>query len=259
MTLTTCSFTGIASALLLAWTKKTDESLTKYFHGFVAMCRQVCRLPPAAGDEPPDPNLFIEPITEERASRTLYRIELLRRLREQVLCHPLLEDRLALCQPPGLELPKWWEPVRHDGELLRGAARHGVSQTDCNIMQDPDFSFLAARMNYMQNHQAGASAASLSRCSTPLLHQQCTSRTASPSPLRPDAPVEKSPEESTVQVPNLESLTLKLEDEVVARSRLTSQDYEVRVGSSDTAPLSRSVPPAPAPALTRVKTRRKRS
>uniref|UniRef100_A0A8C0KRD9 Chromodomain helicase DNA binding protein 8 n=1 Tax=Canis lupus dingo TaxID=286419 RepID=A0A8C0KRD9_CANLU len=166
--------------------KKTDESLTKYFHGFVAMCRQVCRLPPAAGDEPPDPNLFIEPITEERASRTLYRIELLRRLREQVLCHPLLEDRLALCQPPGPELPKWWEPVRHDGELLRGAARHGVSQTDCNIMQDPDFSFLAARMNYMQNHQAGAPAPSLSRCSTPLLHQQYTSRTASPLPLRAD-------------------------------------------------------------------------
>lgn len=30
--------------------KKTDESLAKYFHGFVAMCRQVCRLPPAASD-----------------------------------------------------------------------------------------------------------------------------------------------------------------------------------------------------------------
>lgn len=30
--------------------RKTDESLTKYYHGFVAMCRQVCRLPPAAGD-----------------------------------------------------------------------------------------------------------------------------------------------------------------------------------------------------------------
>uniref|UniRef100_A0A8C4LU13 Chromodomain helicase DNA binding protein 8 n=1 Tax=Equus asinus asinus TaxID=83772 RepID=A0A8C4LU13_EQUAS len=174
--------------------KKTDESLTKYFHGFVAMCRQVCRLPPAAGDGKQDWRIL--PITEERASRTLYRIELLRRLREQVLCHPLLEDRLALCQPPGPELPKWWEPVRHDGELLRGAARHGVSQTDCNIMQDPDFSFLAARMNYMQNHQAGAPAPSLSRCSTPLLHQQYTSRTASPLPLRPDAPVEKPPEET---------------------------------------------------------------
>uniref|UniRef100_A0A452TDP0 Chromodomain helicase DNA binding protein 8 n=1 Tax=Ursus maritimus TaxID=29073 RepID=A0A452TDP0_URSMA len=226
--------------------KKTDESLTKYFHGFVAMCRQVCRLPPAAGDEPPDPNLFIEPITEERASRTLYRIELLRRLREQVLCHPLLEDRLALCQPPGPELPKWWEPVRHDGELLRGAARHGVSQTDCNIMQDPDFSFLAARMNYMQNHQAGAPAPSLSRCSTPLLHQQYTSRTASPLPLRPDAPVEKPPEETAAQVPSLESLTLKLEHEVVARSRPTPQDYEMRnhiAGTQALKPVLISFPP----------------
>ncbi|KAM6421419.1 LOW QUALITY PROTEIN: chromodomain-helicase-DNA-binding protein 8 [Rhynochetos jubatus] len=35
--------------------KKTDENLTKFFHGFVAMCRQVCRLPPAPGDGPPDP------------------------------------------------------------------------------------------------------------------------------------------------------------------------------------------------------------
>lgn len=201
-------------------------------------------LPPLSLAEPPDPNLFIEPITEERASRTLYRIELLRRLREQVLCHPLLEDRLALCQPPGPELPKWWEPVRHDGELLRGAARHGVSQTDCNIMQDPDFSFLAARMNFMQNHQSGASAPSLSRCSTPLLHQQYTSRTASPLPLRPEASVEKPPEETATQVPSLESLTLKLEHEVVARSRPTPPDYEIRVAPSDTTPLvSRSVPP----------------
>ncbi|XP_065278989.1 chromodomain-helicase-DNA-binding protein 8 [Emys orbicularis] len=129
--------------------RKTDESLTKYFHGFVAMCRQVCRLPPAASDESPDPTLFIEPISEERASRTLYRVDLLRRLREQVMCHPLLQERLALCQPPGPELPTWWECGRHDGELLQGAARHGLSQTDTTIMQDPDFSFLAARLSYL--------------------------------------------------------------------------------------------------------------
>uniref|UniRef100_A0A452IVQ9 Chromodomain helicase DNA binding protein 8 n=1 Tax=Gopherus agassizii TaxID=38772 RepID=A0A452IVQ9_9SAUR len=134
--------------------RKTDESLTKYFHGFVAMCRQVCRLPPAASDESPDPTLFIEPISEERASRTLYRVDLLRRLREQVLCHPLLPERLALCQPPGPELPTWWECGRHDGELLQGAARHGLSQTDTNVMQDPDFSFLAARLSYLHG-QAG--------------------------------------------------------------------------------------------------------
>uniref|UniRef100_A0A670ZIH1 Uncharacterized protein n=1 Tax=Pseudonaja textilis TaxID=8673 RepID=A0A670ZIH1_PSETE len=135
--------------------KKTNESLAKYFHSFVAMCRQVCRLPPAASDESPDPTLFIEPITEERASRTLYHIDLLCRLREQVLCHPLLEERLALCQPPGPEMPLWWQCGRHDGELLRGVARHGLSQTDTTIMQDPDFSFLAARLSHLRSQAGG--------------------------------------------------------------------------------------------------------
>ncbi|KAG8147165.1 hypothetical protein E2320_022880 [Naja naja] len=135
--------------------KKTNESLAKYFHGFMAMCRQVCRLPPAASDESPDPTLFIEAITEERASRTLYHIDLLRRLREQVLCHPLLEERLALCQPRGPEMPPWWQCGRHDGELLQGVARHGLSQTDTTIMQDPDFSFLAARLSHLHSQAGG--------------------------------------------------------------------------------------------------------
>lgn len=30
--------------------KKTDESLSRYFRGFTAMCRRVCQLRPAAGD-----------------------------------------------------------------------------------------------------------------------------------------------------------------------------------------------------------------
>ncbi|XP_040272758.1 chromodomain-helicase-DNA-binding protein 8 isoform X2 [Bufo bufo] len=142
--------------------KKTDDSLLKYFHGFVAMCRQVCRLPPAAGDEPPDPSLFIEPISEERASRALFRLDLLRRVREQALCHPLLPARLSLCRPDS-ELPEWWESGRHDKELLEGAARYGLSRTDLTLMPDPSFSFLSCRLSYLQSLDV----ANHSRPSTP--------------------------------------------------------------------------------------------
>lgn len=34
-----------------------------------------------------DPTVLVEPLTEERAARTLYRIELLRKIREQVRLH----------------------------------------------------------------------------------------------------------------------------------------------------------------------------
>uniref|UniRef100_A0A8C0W658 DNA helicase n=1 Tax=Castor canadensis TaxID=51338 RepID=A0A8C0W658_CASCN len=133
--------------------KKSDESLEKYFSCFVAMCRRVCRMPAKPDDEPPDLASLIEPITEERASRTLYRIELLRKIREQVLHHPQLGERLKLCQP-SLDLPEWWECGRHDRDLLVGAAKHGVSRTDYHILNDPELSFLDAHKNFAQNRGA---------------------------------------------------------------------------------------------------------
>ncbi|XP_057590494.1 chromodomain-helicase-DNA-binding protein 7 isoform X2 [Hippopotamus amphibius kiboko] len=138
--------------------KKSDESLEKYFSCFVAMCRRVCRMPAKPDDEPPDFSSVIEPITEERASRTLYRIELLRKIREQVLHHPQLAERLKLCQP-SLDLPEWWECGRHDRDLLVGAAKHGVSRTDYHILNDPELSFLDAHKNFAQTRGAGSAPA----------------------------------------------------------------------------------------------------
>ncbi len=103
--------------------------------------------------ELPDPTIIIDPITEERASRTLYRIELLRRIREQVLPHPQLDERLSLCQQSP-DLPAWWEPGRHDRDLLRGAAKHGVSRTDYHILNDPELSFLEAHRKFTQGKGA---------------------------------------------------------------------------------------------------------
>ncbi|KAG9355229.1 hypothetical protein JZ751_000067 [Albula glossodonta] len=129
--------------------RRTDKNLEGYFLSFVAMCRRVCRLPPGPEEESLDPTLWVEPITEERASRTMYRIELLRRIREQVLPHPCLEERLQLCRP-GPDLPPWWECGRHDHDLLVGASKHGLSRTDYHIFNDPELGFLEGHRKFTQ-------------------------------------------------------------------------------------------------------------
>nr|XP_057910318.1 chromodomain-helicase-DNA-binding protein 6 isoform X2 [Doryrhamphus excisus] len=131
--------------------RKTDESLERYFNSFVNMCRTACKLPPRKEEGLVDPSVLVEPLTEERAARTLYRIELLRKIREQVLLHPLLSARLQLCRP-SLYLPVWWESGKHDRDLLIGAARHGLSRTDFYILNDPQLSFLEAHRNYVRGH-----------------------------------------------------------------------------------------------------------
>lgn len=106
---------------------------------------------------PPDPTIYVEPITEERAARTLYRIELLRKVREQVLKCPQLHERLQLCRP-SLYLPVWWECGKHDRDLLIGTAKHGLNRTDYYIMTDPQLSFLDAYRNYAQHKRADTQA-----------------------------------------------------------------------------------------------------
>ncbi|XP_062853633.1 chromodomain-helicase-DNA-binding protein 6 [Trichomycterus rosablanca] len=145
--------------------RKTDESLESYFWSFVSMCRTACRLPPRKDEGLVDPALCMEPITEERAARTLYRIELLRKVREQVLCHPLLKERLKLCRP-SLYLPVWWECGKHDRDLLIGVAKHGLSRTDFYILNDTQLSFLEAHRNYVQKENYGYSISGLP-------HQHC--------------------------------------------------------------------------------------
>ena len=72
---------------------------------------------------PPPPNgIFVEPITEERASRCLARIDLLNKIRDDILPHPKLDERLKMCQQ-SFDMPPWWVCGKHDKELLIGAAR----------------------------------------------------------------------------------------------------------------------------------------
>uniref|UniRef100_W5KQJ9 Chromodomain helicase DNA binding protein 6 n=1 Tax=Astyanax mexicanus TaxID=7994 RepID=W5KQJ9_ASTMX len=134
--------------------RKTDDSLERYFWSFVSMCRTACRLPPRKDEGPVDPSIIVDPVTEERAARTLYRIELLRKVREQVLRHPHLSERLKLCRP-SLYLPVWWECGKHDRDLLIGVAKHGLSRTDFYILNDSNLSFLEAHRNYVHKENYG--------------------------------------------------------------------------------------------------------
>ncbi|KTG40373.1 hypothetical protein cypCar_00012525, partial [Cyprinus carpio] len=166
-----------------------------------------------------DSSLAIQPITEERASRTLYRVELLRKIREQVLRHPQLYERLALCQP-GPDLPVWWETGSHDRDLLLGAAKHGVSRTDYHILRDPELCFMAAQRNYSQKKgtaaqvQAQNQAPSLGQCHipTPLQHFQAKEASASPLPNQTELkeePLSEGEEESGEQNPKMEEPSIR--------------------------------------------------
>ncbi|XP_029447223.1 chromodomain-helicase-DNA-binding protein 7 isoform X2 [Rhinatrema bivittatum] len=202
--------------------KKSDESLEKYFNSFVAMCKRVCRMSTKPDEEFSDLSTMIEPITEERASRTLYRIELLRKIREQVLRHPQLAERLKLCQP-SLDLPEWWESGKHDRDLLIGAAKHGVSRTDYHILNDPDLCFLDAHKNFAQNRGAGQHG------NVSLLNPPGPSCSPTPPPMVPSAPIQ---EEKTVEH---EESTAKKSEDMDVKAKFDIKDEEEDEGSERNA------------------------
>lgn len=82
----------------------------------------------------------VDQLSPAKARQILDRVDLLSKIREEILSHPHLEERLSLCQPSG-DTPEWWQPGKHDKELLLGAAKHGLGRTDITILNDPDFSF----------------------------------------------------------------------------------------------------------------------
>ncbi|KAJ8302947.1 hypothetical protein KUTeg_019343 [Tegillarca granosa] len=130
--------------------KKYEETLTEYFQAFYHMCMRVCKKFKNDDDALPPNNIYVEPITEERASRCLARIDLLNKIRTEILTHPKLEERIMLCQS-SWDLPSWWINGKHDKDLLLGAAscnkfywfyyRNGLVRTDYHMLSDPMLSF----------------------------------------------------------------------------------------------------------------------
>lgn len=119
--------------------KKLDDTLEEYYKAFVVMCKRATSksLTPEEEKCP----LNVESITEERASKCLARIEFLSKIREHTLTHPKLSDLLEQCVIQN-DLPDWWEPGKHDKDLLLAAAKHGLTRLDYNLAHDLSLSFV---------------------------------------------------------------------------------------------------------------------
>lgn len=67
-------------------------------------------------------DIMIDGLNDEKARRALERINLLSKIREVILPHPSLDERLKLCQISA-DVPDWWIAGKHDKDLLIGVAK----------------------------------------------------------------------------------------------------------------------------------------
>ena len=118
--------------------KKFDDTLTDYYNAFVTMCQKVVAKEPVK--PPVEGGINVEPISEEKALKAIERLEMFKSLRESILIHDNLEERLRLCKMTR-DMPEWWICGKHDKDLLIGGAKHGVSRMELHVLNDPDLCF----------------------------------------------------------------------------------------------------------------------
>lgn len=92
---------------------------------------------------------LIDEIGEDHAKLILDRLELLSKLRE-IVKHPKLEERLKLCEN-NLDTPDWWEPGKHDRELIKAVLKYGLYRSDQYILNDTEFPFADSEKLYVNN------------------------------------------------------------------------------------------------------------
>ena len=118
--------------------KKYDDTLTEFYTAFMATCKKA--VSEALTEEEENSTLQIDAIDETKAKKILARVDLIRTIREDVLVHEKLEDRMLLCEA-AVDMPEWWIPGKHDKDLIQGVARHGMARMDYYILNDPELSF----------------------------------------------------------------------------------------------------------------------
>merc|ERR1711997_1189526 len=128
--------------------KKFDETLTEYYSAFLDMCEKLTGKKRSSKQE--TFSVTPEPITEEKANKVLERLDMFKKLRQEIVSHSHLDERLLLALD-NQDLPEWWIPGKHDRDLLFGVAKHGIIRMEFHILNDQELSF----QDIMKRHLSG--------------------------------------------------------------------------------------------------------
>jgi chromodomain-helicase-DNA-binding protein 7 len=93
----------------------------------------------------------VETISEERANRCLQRIDLLNKVRIDVLKNGHFDEWVMSRCAPSADLPDWYIPGEHDRDLIRAASRYGITRTEFYYVQDTEFSFKRYLYKYLKH------------------------------------------------------------------------------------------------------------
>lgn len=130
--------------------RKSDETLSDYYKVFIAMCKRKAGV--KLSDNEKGLEGIIEEISEDHAKLILDRLELLTKLRE-IARNPQLDERLKLCLM-NADTPDWWEPGRHDKELIAAVLKHGLYRSETFIFNDSSFSFADSEKRFIRELEA---------------------------------------------------------------------------------------------------------
>lgn len=130
--------------------RKSDETLSDYYKVFIAMCKRQAAVKLAENEKGLEG--IIEDISDDHAKLILDRLELLSKLRE-ISKHPHLEERLKMCMV-NADTPDWWEPGKHDKELIAAVLKHGLYRSKTFIFNDHTFSFADSEKRFLRELEA---------------------------------------------------------------------------------------------------------
>lgn len=132
----------------LAGLEKSDEAINSLYRKIISMAKECIKIAEAAEKEYADSPAYVEGhkpkelknirvergnevISIDASRRVIKRILMLKKLREQVLKHPDLDENLL--QTVGRKfsgLPDWWQYPAFDKAYLEGIAKSGFVRSD---------------------------------------------------------------------------------------------------------------------------------